>query len=135
MSGAKWAWLEAWAWRDWWKPMPLHYWITPSGTSKPWNAFDYIMQSPASAHTLTSVVTIAASLLVEWWTGLHFTAPMLVWICFLVGFAGQLQKADALLPLGEGAYNIRNVIWRTVWVTLTSVVLALIVVAVRGGWS
>jgi len=144
MTATKWPWFQAAAWKDWWKPMPWRFWITPSGNvPKPYTVFDYIMQTPVSAHFLTSVVTIGASLFVEWVVGklfgwhLHLSpgavAGILVWICFLVGFAGQLQKADALLA--SGGYNIRNVIWRTVWVTLTSVVLALIVVAVRGGWS
>ena len=93
------------AWKNWYRPPALRWWIQPSGTAKPWTWTDYI-KTPIAAQPLGALIAFAFGMLV---TGGDVWASWAFQI--FGGFYGQVQKADALLP--TGGYNVRNMFWRT----------------------
>ena len=105
-----WYWFTPEATKDWWKPPRLSWWIDPSGGDvappKPWSLWDRILESPISAHFLESLWQFALVFLI---TRNVFASCL---ISLLLSVKGQLQKADALLPLKR--YNWRNIVWRLI---------------------
>lgn len=115
-------WLDAAVWKDFWKPPPLTWWLTPSGgdTQTSWGDFviDILMESPVGAHLFGSGIAFLIGFLVTQakWEAFGFAV---VWAVI-----GQLQKADALIPLRR--YNMRNVFWRILIGTVPLLALLLV---------
>jgi hypothetical protein len=116
-------WWAPEVWRKWWVPPPLSWWIDPSGGDvappKPWSLWDRLLESPVTAHSTGALLAFAAALLAMRWLPVEWAAAF---VAFMMVVKGQLQKGDALAPLGR--YNVRNVLYRTLIGAVTAVACA-----------
>lgn len=103
-------WTDPRTWKGFWKIPHFEWWVLPSGgdCQTSWSNFffDFWLEAPLGAHALGAAIGFALGYLFSGNVGGAIIASA-VWTV-----VGQLQKADALLPLKR--YNGREIFWRCI---------------------